>query len=68
MSWICLLLIDIIYVLQFIIFIQWYYPKVIIVSGCVPTFMLIQHSIALAELVSYYILTVLNVRKAMKDF
>ena len=63
MSWICLLLIDIIYVLQFIIFIQWYYPKVIIISGCCPPSMFYESLIGIAELVTCYILSMYNVKK-----
>ena len=67
MSWISLLLIDIIYVLQFIIFIQWYYPKMIIVSGCCPPSILFENLIAISELIICCILSMYNVRKASKE-
>ena len=67
MSWLSLLLVDIIYALQFILFIQWYYPKVIIVTGYTTSFILFEHLIAISELVTCYLLTVYNVRKALKE-
>ena len=67
MKWLAVVPIDLIYALQFILFIQWYYPKVIIITGCVPPFMYIEHSIALAELITCYILIVCNIRKGLKE-
>ena len=67
MTWFSLLLIDIIYSLQFILFMQWYYPQTIMITGHVESFMLYRHIVALLQLITCYILVVYNVRKASKE-
>ena len=67
MTWISLILIDLIYVCQFIIFIQWYYPKTIIVTGFTTSFMIIETIIASIEMITCFLFTIYNVRKALKE-
>ena len=67
LSWKELIIIDVIYALQFVLFMQWYYPKVIIVTGYVPSFMLFEHITALLQLITCYILTVYNLKKVSKE-
>lgn len=66
-SWISLLLIDIIYAIQFVTFIQWYYPKMIIVSCVSPNFVPLDSLIAILELITCYIISMINVRKLSKE-
>ena len=66
MTWLSLLLIDLIYALQFILFMQWYYPKTIRISGCVPDFP-IEHLIAILEIIFCFAITIFHVRKALKE-
>ena len=67
LSWKELTIIDIIYALQFVLFMQWYYPQTIIITGCVQPFMLYRHIVAILQLVTCYFLVVYNVSKALKE-
>lgn len=66
-SWNQLLIIDILYVVQFVLFIQWYYPKTIRITGCSPNGFPIEHLIAILEMIICFGITIFQVKKASKE-
>ena len=68
MKWLSLLLIDIIFVLQLILFLQWYYPKIITVTGCTTSFAIFENLLAISEISICYILTIYNIKKGLKEY
>lgn len=65
MKWLSLLLIDIIFVLQLLLFLPWYYPRITTVSGFTNSFVIIENLLVISEISICYILTIYNIKKGL---
>jgi len=65
MKWSTLFIIDLLYIFEFILFMNWYFPRTVVFSVCMPS--VFETIIVVIHMIIFHLLLTFNVIKGFKE-